>query len=222
MNEVAIELGCDWHTDNDAVIAYGTVLVDDPDRIGHPTALGLDETLFFRQGPRKHQCWSTSIVDVASGRLLDVVAGRSAASGRPLRECRGATRSSVAIEPVEAAALQGQRQLSRVLDADSPTADHLHGVAFRPDDGPQNERGTHRSVPHPWALAAQRPPVKRSLMKRLTQGTAILSDRRPDGSPGGKGPRCSAGAAALYESSFVLRQGGVAFMRYVPSARSIE
>ena len=79
VNEVAVELGCDWHTVNDAVIAYGTVLVDDPDRIGQPTALGLDETLFCRQGPWRSQCWSTSIVDVGTGRLLDVVAGRSAA-----------------------------------------------------------------------------------------------------------------------------------------------
>jgi transposase len=78
VNEVAVELGCDWHTVNDAVIAYGTVLVDDPARIGAPTALGLDETLFCHQGPWRRQCWSTSIVDVASGRLLDVVAGRSA------------------------------------------------------------------------------------------------------------------------------------------------
>jgi transposase len=79
VNEVAVELGCDWHTVNDAVIAYGTALVDDPDRIGQPTALGLDETLFYRQGPWRRQHWSTSIVDVAAGRLLDVVAGRSAA-----------------------------------------------------------------------------------------------------------------------------------------------
>ncbi len=78
VNEVAVELGCDWHTVNDAVIAYGTVLVDDPARIGSPTALGLDETLFCRQGPWRRQCWSTSIVDVGTGRLLDVVAGRSA------------------------------------------------------------------------------------------------------------------------------------------------
>ena len=61
VNEVAVELGCDWHTVNDAVIAYGTVLVDDPARIGQPTALGLDETLFCRQGPWRHQSWSTSI-----------------------------------------------------------------------------------------------------------------------------------------------------------------
>jgi transposase len=78
VNEVAVELGCDWHTINDAVIAYGTVLVDDPARVGEPTALGLDETLFCRQGPWRRQCWSTSIVDVGTGRLLDVVAGRSA------------------------------------------------------------------------------------------------------------------------------------------------
>jgi transposase len=79
VNEVAVELGCDWHTVNDSVIAYGTALVDDdPERIGRPTALGLDETLFCRQGRRRRQHWSTSIVDVRAGKLLDVVPGRSA------------------------------------------------------------------------------------------------------------------------------------------------
>lgn len=78
VNEVAGELGCDWHTVNDTVIAYGTALIDDDvDRIGAPTALGLDETLFVRLGPRHRQVWSTSIVDVRAGRLLDVVPGRS-------------------------------------------------------------------------------------------------------------------------------------------------
>ena len=79
--EVARELGCDWHTINDAVIAYGTPLVEDPDRIGTVTALGLDETLFCRRGKWRTQQWCTSIVDVTSGRpaqLLDVVEGRSA------------------------------------------------------------------------------------------------------------------------------------------------
>jgi len=80
VNEVAVELGCDWHTINDAVIAYGTALVDDdPDRIGRPVALGLDETLFCREGIRRRNRWSTSIVDVGAGRLLDVVPGRTAA-----------------------------------------------------------------------------------------------------------------------------------------------
>ena len=80
--EVARELGCDWHTVNDTVLAYGEALVDDdPDRIGGVTALGLDETLFCRKGRWRTQQWATSIVDVAApggARLLDVVAGRSA------------------------------------------------------------------------------------------------------------------------------------------------
>jgi len=78
--EVAGELGCAWHTVNDAVVAYGEALVDDdPDRIGTVTALGLDETLFCRTGPYRRQLWSTSIVDVGAGRLLDVVEGRTSA-----------------------------------------------------------------------------------------------------------------------------------------------
>ena len=44
--EVARELGCDWHTVMGAVAANGTPLVEDPDRIGPVSALGLDETLF--------------------------------------------------------------------------------------------------------------------------------------------------------------------------------
>ena len=51
VSEVADDLGCDWHTINDSVIAYGAALVDDDDeRIGEVTALGLDETLFARVG----------------------------------------------------------------------------------------------------------------------------------------------------------------------------
>ena len=78
VNEVAVELGCDWHTVNDTVVAFGTALVDDdPDRIATVTALGLDETLFVHDGSWRRQLWTTSIVDVRAGRLLDIVAGRS-------------------------------------------------------------------------------------------------------------------------------------------------
>lgn len=79
VTEVALELGCDWHTVNNAVIAYGTVLVDDPARIGTVTALGLDEVAFARTGPHRVRSWSTSIVDVTRPcRMLDVVEGRDA------------------------------------------------------------------------------------------------------------------------------------------------
>jgi transposase len=63
----------------DAVVAYGTPLVDDPARIGEVTALGLDETLFARTGAWRTQSWCTSIVDVSGpSQLLDVVEGRTA------------------------------------------------------------------------------------------------------------------------------------------------
>jgi hypothetical protein len=73
----------------DAVAAYGTPLVEDPDRIGPVTALGLDETLFARTGRWRRQRWCTSIVDVGRpAQLLDVVAGRTAAGPSAWLEAR--------------------------------------------------------------------------------------------------------------------------------------
>ena len=77
VSSVADELGCDWHTINDAVVAYGEVLVDDPSRIGEVISLGLDESLFVKQGEFRQQIWTTSIVDSKEGYLLDMVPGRS-------------------------------------------------------------------------------------------------------------------------------------------------
>jgi transposase len=88
--EVARELGCDWHTVNDAVLAYGTPLVENAARIGTVSALGLDETLFCRQGRWRTQLWCTSIVDVTAGQLLDVVEGRSAGGPSAWLEARPA------------------------------------------------------------------------------------------------------------------------------------
>jgi len=84
VNEVAVELGCDWHTVNDAVVAYGEALLDaDTERVSHVDALGLDETLFFRKGVRHRKQWCTSVVDVGGpnrpGKLIEVVEGRTAA-----------------------------------------------------------------------------------------------------------------------------------------------
>lgn len=77
VTEVAGELGCGWHAVMDAVVAYGEALIEDPDRFADVEALGLDETLQVRLGPWRTQSWSTQIVDVGRGQLLDVVAGRS-------------------------------------------------------------------------------------------------------------------------------------------------
>jgi transposase len=69
-----------WHTVMDAVAAYGDPLIDDPERIGQPTAVGLDETLFNKTGPFRTQAWTTAIVDVANPRLLDMVEGRDSSA----------------------------------------------------------------------------------------------------------------------------------------------
>ena len=62
----------------DAVAAYGKALIEDPDRFSDVAALGLDETLRCRLGRWRRQAWTTQIVDVGAGQLLDVVEGRSA------------------------------------------------------------------------------------------------------------------------------------------------
>lgn len=76
VNEVAEELGCDWHTVNDTVVAYGEALVDHSDRFAEVTAAGLDETAFVRSAPYFRTDFVTSIVDVTRGQLLDLVPGR--------------------------------------------------------------------------------------------------------------------------------------------------
>lgn len=74
--EVAKELGSDWRTVNDALLAYGEALIDDdPTRFGIIDALGLDEVLFVREGEYYRQFYSTQIVNVSCGQLLDVVPG---------------------------------------------------------------------------------------------------------------------------------------------------
>ncbi len=79
VQDVADELSTDWHTVNDTVVAFGEALLEaDSDRIGHVEALGLDETLFVREGRWRRQRWATSIVDVGSGQLLDMIQDRTA------------------------------------------------------------------------------------------------------------------------------------------------
>ena len=76
VNDVAGTLGCDSHTVNDAVLAYGTALIEHPERFGTVSALGLDETGFVRLAPYYRTSFITSIVDVGQGQLLDIVEGR--------------------------------------------------------------------------------------------------------------------------------------------------
>ncbi|MDE0170371.1 MAG: ISL3 family transposase [bacterium] len=81
VGEVAKELGCAWHTVNSEVARWGEALLEaDSDRVGEVEAVGVDETLFWRQGRWRTKVWCTSVVDVGGRQLIDIVAGRTAQS----------------------------------------------------------------------------------------------------------------------------------------------
>jgi transposase len=76
VKEVAHELGCDWHTVNDAVTAYGAALLAaDRQRVVHTSALGLDETNFVRLS-HQHTSYATTVCDVEHHRVIDIVPTR--------------------------------------------------------------------------------------------------------------------------------------------------
>ena len=53
-------LGCAWHAVNDTMLAYGQLLVDNPERIAPIQATGKDQTLFNRVGQYRTQHWATT------------------------------------------------------------------------------------------------------------------------------------------------------------------
>ena len=81
VDEVAEELGCDWHTVNDEVRRWGEALLEaDTNRVGRVEAVGVDETLFWRRGQFRTKQWCTSVVDVGGRQLIDIVPGKTANS----------------------------------------------------------------------------------------------------------------------------------------------
>ena len=81
VDEVAAELGCGWHTVNNEVGHWGEALLEaDTSRVGEVSAVGVDETLFWRQGRWRTKVWCTSVVDVGGRQLIDIMAGRTADS----------------------------------------------------------------------------------------------------------------------------------------------
>jgi transposase len=77
ISHLAHELGCCWDVVNAAMRIYGAALLAaDTKRLKETTAIGLDETLFVRDGPFKHKIWSTTVCDVANHALIDVLATR--------------------------------------------------------------------------------------------------------------------------------------------------
>ena len=61
-----------------AVIEHGTPLVDDPDRIGNVTQLGVDETSFLTANRTHATIYATGLVDLQAKVIIDMVEGNAA------------------------------------------------------------------------------------------------------------------------------------------------
>jgi transposase len=86
--QVARDLGVGWHAVMQAVRDHGAGLVDDPDRLTGVTALGMDETSFLRARRDRPTLFVSGLVDTVTGRLLDVVADRTAKAITSWLGCR--------------------------------------------------------------------------------------------------------------------------------------
>jgi transposase len=74
----ARNFGVSWHAAMAAVRDHGRPRVDHLARLGAPSALGLDETSFLAATAEHPTLLVTGIIDIDEGRLVDVLAARSA------------------------------------------------------------------------------------------------------------------------------------------------
>ena len=79
---LARELGVCWSTVMDAVIEHGQPLVDDADRVGEVTNLGVDETSFLKANRHHATRYATGLVDLDRRMVIDMVEGNAAADLR--------------------------------------------------------------------------------------------------------------------------------------------
>jgi transposase len=77
VTRAAKAFGVGWHTAMAAVWDHGQPRVDHLTRLGAPVAIGLDETSFLAATPTHPTLLVTGILDLDSGRLVDVLPARS-------------------------------------------------------------------------------------------------------------------------------------------------
>ena len=79
---LARELGVCWWTIQYAVEEHGRPLVDDPDRVGAVTNLGVDETSVLKATATHPTLYATGLVDLDARIIIDMVQGNAAADLR--------------------------------------------------------------------------------------------------------------------------------------------
>lgn len=151
---VARDFGVCWWTVMNAVIEHGTPLVDDPDRVGTVTKLGVDETSFQAARPGVATRYVTGLVDLDRRAMIDMTPGNRATDLR--RWCANADPAWLAkIEVVATDLAESYRAgLAPHLDHCVRVADPFHvvRVANRCLDTVrrrvQNEQLGHRGRKH--------------------------------------------------------------------------
>ncbi|MEI7548016.1 MAG: ISL3 family transposase [Actinomycetota bacterium] len=125
---VARDFGVCWWTVMNAVIEHGTPLVDDPNRVGTVTKLGVDETSFQAARPGVATNYVTGLVDLERRAMIDMTPGNRAADLR--RWCANADPAWIAKIKVVATDLAESYRagLSPHLDHVTRVADPFHVV----------------------------------------------------------------------------------------------
>ena len=126
--QLAREFGVSWHAAMEAVRDHGRPRVDHLSRLRMPRAIGIDETSFLAANPFHPTLLVTGFVDLDRHRLIDVVAGRSAAAvsdwlaAKPERWLAGI--ATAVIDPYAGYA----RGLAEGLPRARLVVDHFHAV----------------------------------------------------------------------------------------------
>lgn len=126
--QVARDLGVSWATAMGCVRRHGEPLVDDEERLEGVVALGVDEHKMLTAKKDHRTLFVTSLLDLSTGRLLDVVRGRSGDDvAYWLTQMGPVWRqgvSAVAIDPHRGYA----NGLMRLLPHATITVDHFHAI----------------------------------------------------------------------------------------------
>jgi transposase len=101
--QAARDFGVSWHTAMAAVRDHGRPRVDHLARLGAPSAVRLDETSFLAATAEHPTMLATGIIDLDTGRLVDVLPARSAvaATGWQPNRRRGWPGSATVIDPYQ-------------------------------------------------------------------------------------------------------------------------
>jgi len=186
--------GVSWHTIMRQVRALGRPQVQDPDRLGGVTAIGVDEHAWQRGRAGRPTQYATGIVDLTPGRparLLDLIEGRS---GTALRTWL-ATRpdawkrqiTTAALDPLARVRHRAGRPATRSDSGPRPVP-CMQARPDRPRRRPSPRPTRHPEPPRPQARSAL--PRRRLLRRRADRlgdrAWQRLEARLTDGDPNGE------------------------------------